>query len=120
MKLEVLFQDGCVHCVLAEWHPATVSTIAPSQQIERPGAMWTTVEKIKDYLREEDKSRVKNGLEPGFTSQEDVDHFIEEMCLAEVPLEIYRDTDDNEPWRHFGTLVKEVPYDKGAYDLYMR
>ena len=111
MKIQVLNKDSTVISIQAEWH---------SENKGMPGSAWTTLGTLERHWREVNKVRSKYGLEPKITCSEDVRKLVDDMYIAEMPLEIYTDTDDGTPWRHYGTLVKCIPYDKGSYELYMK
>ena len=111
MKIQVLNKDSTVISIQAEWH---------SENKGMPGSAWTTLGTLERHWREVNKVRSKYGLKPKITYSEDVKKLVDDMCIAEMPLEIYTDTDDGIPWRHCGTLVKCIPYDKGSYELYMK
>lgn len=117
MKINILLKDGTVSSVPAKWHPATSKTAEPGWQTLGPSSLWTTKSKIIDHLRKINESRKKMNV--GLRDLSAEDEVIQGISAAEAPLEIYADTDDGKPWRHNGTLIKEVPYNETYTDLFL-
>ena len=118
MKINILLADGSVSSVSAQWHPAVSKAAEPGQKILCPGSLWTTKDKIIEHLEKVNECRKE--IHAHLRDLSIRDKVIQGICAAEAPLEIYVDTDDGQPWRHWGTLAKEVPYNEGLYAMYMK
>jgi len=112
MKIEILLADNTVTSVQAMWHGDTVSRTAPGQDVFRPGSLWTTKSKLIAHLEKVNRSRAKAGIEG-----RSVEAAVETALCAEAPLEVYVDTEDGEPWRHFGTLARKIPYGEAEFGI---
>lgn len=118
MKIDILLSDGSVSSVPVKWHPAVAKAAEPGQKTVCPGSLWTTKSEIIKHLQNVNERRKKMNV--GLRDLSDQDDVIRRVSAAEAPLEIYIDTDDGRPWRHWGTLAREVPYDEGLYMMYMK
>lgn len=118
MKIQILLADGSVSSVSVKWHPAVAKAAEPGQKIVCPGSLWTTESEIIGHLQKVNERRKEISCYLRDLSIRD--KVIQGISAAEAPLEIYKDTDDGRPWRHWGTLSKEVPYDEGLYMMYMK
>lgn len=118
MKIDILLSDGSVSSVSVKWHPAVAKAAEPGQKTVCPGSLWTTKSEIIKHLQNVNERR--KGMNVGLRDLTAQDEIIQGISAAEAPLEIYTDTDDGQPWRHWGTLAKEVPYDEGICAMYMK
>ena len=107
MKIKIKLGDGSVTTVDAWWHPSC-EIGAPGSKTTRPAGLWTTVAVIRDHL--ENMNRLRKGvgmdlldLSPG------IEALIEWAKAAEAPLEVYSQGEAEDPWRHTGNLVREIP-----------
>lgn len=110
MTVSILNGDGTVSEIQAGWHPPVASDVAPLQRIERPAAAWTTVGRLEKHWRGVDEARSAYGVGRRIGPGGDARRMVDEIRSSEIPLEVYADTEDGEPWRHFGTLVREIPH----------
>lgn len=109
MTVSIVNGDGTVSEVWAGWHPPVASDVAPLQKIERPAAAWTTVGRLEKRRRGVDEARSAHGVGRRTGPDCDARRMVDGIRASEIPLEVYLDTEDGEPWRHFGTLVREIP-----------
>jgi len=117
MKINILNADDSVSSVQVEWHPECLKSLEPGQKTLCPGSLWTTKSRILEHYRR--VNDVRRGLGAELRDLSDPDKAVAGIQFAEAQLEIYIDTDDGEPWRHWGTLCRVVPYDRAVERLFM-
>lgn len=92
MHVVVRMNDGTETSLAnVRWHPERKTSLG-----DIPAGLWTTEDDVLAYWRK---------LHPDCIITRDN---IREIDCAEAPVDIYTNTEDNMPWRHFGTLLKEV------------
>lgn len=113
MKIKITHEDGSKSYVEARWHPGfETGMIATGGKIRRAPGLWTTADEVMKHLCLVNEYRRKYGVPERDLSDED--RTFKGIIGAEAPLEVYRRTDDGEPWRHSGNLVKAVPWSSDA------
>lgn len=84
MTVPCKFRDGgfdTIQCVM--WHPASGTMFA------NPEGLWAIAKNVESWL-------AKSGRK------------LEDIEFAEAPVTLYLDSDDHEPWKHAGLMVKEI------------
>ena len=108
MKIRMKLGDGTFTTADVWWHPQIeIGGIATGGKTVRPAGLWTTDTIIMNHLEHVNAMRRGDCIpERGLS---DGDAVIRGIECAEAPLEIYVQGETEEPWRHTGNLIREVP-----------
>jgi hypothetical protein len=108
MEIIIKLNDGTCSKIQAWYHPSyQLKSTLTEQSVIRPAGIWTTNSVIMKHLAEVNKIRRKSNVAERDLSDPNL---ILGITGAEVPLEIYCDCEDHEPWKHWGLLIKSVSY----------
>lgn len=111
MKVQVIYKDGSageIPCV--RYHPGFERHVDQFGTVSEPEGLWVTEDDVYEHLLRTNGFRRRNGIpEREFDKRTCADL----IDFAAAPFRVYVRTDDGEPWRHNGTLVKTVRYGGG-------
>ena len=101
-------RDGTtsVSTLTAKWHPETSAG---------PAGIYVTANAVREHVRRINDRRASYGCEMPLDAEKMIKS--DGIVCAEAPLEIYDDTDDGEPYRHYGTLYRSIPGNPTQFDL---
>lgn len=103
MLARVLNSDGSASEIPVQWHPAVTRYCDQFTTYTAPSGLWTTVSKIKAKYGAVNAYRRANGI-----PERDLDAVVDGIECAEAEIEIYADSDQEDPYCHNGLLVKKI------------
>jgi len=107
MKLKIKLGENDATTIEAAWHPTWQVGVRVDTFI-RPAGLWTTDAAIRNHLEEINRVRGEENIRKRDLS--DIDSLIQNIVCGEAPVEVYRSSENDEPWKCTGNLMKEIPY----------
>lgn len=103
MKVEMLYEeDGMPNTVMSVPNVKWYDEFLDHSGVLQPGSLYVMEKDVVRHIEAVNENRRKYGLKERVVD-------MSRLVCAEAPVEIYCDSEQAEPWKHYGLLKRKVP-----------